>query len=97
MREFIINGEAMTSKKAMYTHLNRVFSFPNYFGNNLDALWDLLTEENEPTVIYFKHIAKLIEHMDGYGEKLIQVFQNLEQTTDNYTVHFYPEEIIEED
>lgn len=96
MRELIINGEAMTSKSAMYNHLNRVFAFPNHFGNNLDALWDVLTEETEPTIIYFKQIAKLIEQMDGYGEKIIQVFQTLEQTTENYTVYFYPEEIIEE-
>lgn len=97
MREFIIDGKMMTSKQAMYTHLNRIFSFPNHFGNNLDALWDVLTEENEPTVIYFKHIEELIDHLDGYGEKVVQVFQNLEQTKENYTVHFYPEEVIEEE
>lgn len=96
MRILIIDGHAMTSKNAMYTHLGRVFQFPEHFGNNLDALWDILTEETEPTVIYFKEVAKLIEQMDGYGEKVIQVFQNLEQMTDNYTVHFYPDGKIEE-
>lgn len=96
MREFIIDGKKMTSKKAMYTHFSRIFSFPIHLGNNLDALWDVLTEENEVTVIYFKNIAKLIENLDGYGQKVIQVFQNLEQTKENYTVKFYPEEIIEE-
>lgn len=96
MRELIVDGQAMTSKSAMYTHLSRVFEFPDHFGKNLDALWDMLTDETEPTVIYVKHVAKLIEQMDGYGEKLIQVFQKLEQSTENYTVHFYPDEKIEE-
>lgn len=97
MKELIIDGAAMTSKKAMYIHLSRVFSFPSHFGNNLDALWDILTEENEPTTIYFKNVTKVIEHLDGYGEKLIQVFQNLQQTTDNYRIYFYAEEIDEEE
>ena len=97
MRELIIDGKAMTSEKSMYIHLSRVFSFPTYFGNNLDALWDALTEESEPTVIYFKNVTQMTENLDRYGEKLIQLFQKLEQTTNNYKVHFYPEEMIEEE
>lgn len=89
----MIDGARMTSKEAVYSQLNRLFCFPNYFGNNLDALWDVLTEETEATTIYFKNVATLREQLDGYGEKLIRLFQNLEKRTDNYTVHFFENEI----
>jgi len=92
MKELIIDGQQMTSKNALYTHLDRVFAFPHYFGNNLDALWDVLSAKNEPTVIYFKHTEKLINQMDSYGEKLVQLFRQLEQENNNYTIYFYTNE-----
>jgi ribonuclease inhibitor len=92
VREFIIDGRMMTSKNAVYTHLDRIFSFPSHFGNNLDALWDVLTEENEATIIHFKHTEVLTKHLEDYGKKLLKVFKNLEQKKANYTIYFYPEE-----
>lgn len=89
MKEFVLDGAAMTSKEAIYQQLSRVFSFPTYFGHNLDAVWDLLMEEDEHIEIHFKHIALLVEHMDDYGEKLVKVFHNLEAINRHYTVHFY--------
>lgn len=79
----------MASKSALYTHLNRVFAFPNHFGDNLDALWDVLSVANEPTVIYFKNTDQFLEHMNDYGQKFIKLLQKLEQENENYTIHFY--------
>jgi len=93
MKELTIDGQQMTSKNTLYTHLNRVFAFPNHFGNNLDALWDVLSAKNEATTICFTHTEKLMDQMDDYGEKLIQLFKRLEQENDNYTIYFYPSEI----
>ena len=97
MKELTIDGKMMTSKSEIYTHLGRVFSLPLHFGNNLDALWDVLTEVNEPTIIHFENIEEVIGNLDAYGEKVIQLFQDLEGKQENYTGHFYPDEIIEED
>lgn len=97
MREIIIDGAMMTSKDAMYTHFTRVFAFPKHFGNNLDALWDVLTEVKEPTTIYFENVEKAIKHLKDYSRKLIQLFQKLDKAKENYTVYFYPDGIIEEE
>lgn len=93
MRQFLINGKSMASKEAIYQQLNRLFSFQPYFGNNLDALWDILNEESEPTEIYFIHVETLLEQMEGYGEKLLKVFRQLEKSNPNYKIHFYPFEM----
>jgi len=89
MKELTIEGQQMTSKKAMYLHLDRVFAFPHHFGNNLDALWDVLSTTNEPTIIYFENTDEFIDHMNDYGKKLIKLLQKLEQENENYTIHFY--------
>ncbi len=78
----------MKSKENLYLHLNRVFSFPHYFGNNLDALWDFLNESDEPTRIEFLNVALAREQLGAYGEKLIQLFEKLAENTENYVVSF---------
>lgn len=93
MRQFLINGKSMTSKEAIYQQLNRLFSFPPYFGKNLDALWDVLNEATEPTEIHFIHVESLLEQMEGYGEKLLNVFRQLEKSNEHYKIHFYPFEM----
>lgn len=88
MKVLQINGEYMRTKKSMYTHLIRVFSFPSYFGNNLDALWDQLNEENEPTVIKVLNTNVILEDLGSYGEQLIRLLKKLEEENRNYTIHF---------
>lgn len=37
----------MSDESSMHDALQQGFSFPSYYGRNLDALWDLLTESGE--------------------------------------------------
>lgn len=89
----VIDGEFMATKDLMYAHLNRVFSFPSYFGKNLDALWDSLNESSEPTVVEFTHVNIMRENLGSYGDKLIQLFKQLDQENEYYTVNFYSGDI----
>lgn len=84
----IIDGELMESKDALYAHLNRVFAFPLDFGNNLDALWDALNEENEKTTIEFVHTNKAIDYLGDYGERLIELLKKLEKENEHYKIRF---------
>ncbi len=43
----IIDGQNVSSMEAFYGELKRQLSFPLHFGNNLDALWDVLTTDIE--------------------------------------------------
>lgn len=79
----------MVTKDLMYAHLSRVFSFPVHFGNNLDALWDVMSECGEPTTVEFTHVDAVVEHLGTYGEKLVALFQKLDEKHDCYTIHFY--------
>ena len=88
MKELIVDGKFMQSKEAMYRHLTRVFSLPSYFGNNLDALWDVLTENDEPTEINFINVDLTRAYLGNYGDNLIGLLKKLEQENENYTICF---------
>ncbi|HLR88971.1 MAG TPA: barstar family protein [Atopostipes sp.] len=93
MKTMVIDGDFMATKDLMYAHLNRVFSFPSYFGNNLDALWDVLNEASEPTTVEFTHVNAVVEHLGTYGEKLIELFHKLDEENNCYQVNFYSGDI----
>lgn len=95
MREFVIDGQQMLTLDQMYNHLSELIWFPDYFGYNLDALYDVLSEVPDYTIIHFKNTNVFLEEMKKDAFKLIRVFRMLEQHTENYTVHFYPNEMNE--
>lgn len=88
MKKLIIDGRFMQSKEAMYTHLTRVFSLPIYFGKNLDALWDVLTESEEPTQINFLNVDLARTHLGDYGDRFIALLEKLAEEHVQYTIHF---------
>lgn len=58
MRQYIIDGNNFTGVGSFYQEVCRVFSLPDYFGNNLDALYDALSDIGEPMEIIWKNSQK---------------------------------------
>ncbi|CRK55524.1 hypothetical protein [Alloactinosynnema sp. L-07] len=44
MIEHVLDGTKIRSKRAMFTALADTLKFPDWFGHNLDALYDCLTD-----------------------------------------------------
>ena len=63
LRLYPLDGRMMDSKDALHSHLYMQFSLPAYYGRNLDALWDCLTEK-EPGCI-------LIQRADAAEKSLL--------------------------
>jgi len=77
-------AEKMTDRAAMHDHLAEAFSFPAWYGRNLDALYDLLTDIDRPTTIRLHH-AQLLE---GYPLHLLRVLR--QATAANPNLWFVP-------
>lgn len=52
MEKKMIEIDVKRLNEEKYDYLNELFNFPDYFGNNLDALFDCLTDRRELSVIY---------------------------------------------
>ena len=51
MKKIILDLRNTTDRETLYDVIAEAFSFPAYFGRNLDALYDCLTEIAEDTCI----------------------------------------------
>ena len=66
----------MVSKEAAHAYLKETFGFPAHYGNNLDALYDCLTERNVME-IEVEHTEEMLTALGRYGEKLLQVLADV--------------------
>ncbi len=58
MNEYIIDLSSIHSLYDLHQHLKKVFSFPDYYGMNMDALWDCLyCTFSEATLIKVKNAS----------------------------------------
>ena len=53
MKEYRVDLTNTTDNDSLHNALKEGLSLPDYYGKNLDALYDVLTEIGEPTAITF--------------------------------------------
>ena len=73
-----LDGRQMTDRETAHTYLAEQLQFPSYYGRNLDALYDLLTERGEPLEILFTHTEQMKEQMGSYGSTLLHTMMEAE-------------------
>lgn len=70
--EIILNGEKLKEKEEAHEYLKEMLKLPEYYGRNLDALSDCLTDcgkELKITILNYKNL-------DSYGAKILKVLQH---------------------
>ena len=88
MKELRLNGAKMTDKKTTHVYLKNELNLPDYYGNNLDALWDCLTTDFSPKYISICNSDILIENLGAYGESIIRLFKDAAKENDCIKVDF---------
>ena len=71
----ILEGSRMIDRVAVHNHLAERLQLPSYYGRNLDALYDVLTQIGEETEIVLTDPAAVVEQMGKYGEALLATMQ----------------------
>ena len=71
----VLDGKAMVDRVTAHTHLAERLELPTYYGRNLDALYDVLTEIGVETEIVLTDPAAVAEQMGKYGEALLATLQ----------------------
>lgn len=79
MKRIILNGKRMISREVTHAYLKRKFGFPDYYGRNLDALWDLLSTIGKDTEIVIVHSSVISDSLGKYGDSLLRLFDDLSE------------------
>ena len=76
METIILDGERMLNRQATHDHLAEQLGLPEYYGRNLDALYDLLTERSGPVRLVVQHRAALLSWLGEYGTALCRALED---------------------
>ena len=65
--EVYLDGRALDSREALHQALSALLAFPAYYGKNLDALHDCLTDLSDPVHLTVLHAQALDIRADLSG------------------------------
>lgn len=73
MRVCVLDGSEIRDIGQIHDILAASLEFPAWYGRNLDALYDCLTDMREETEIRILHRESMLESLGGHGAKLGKV------------------------
>lgn len=86
MKKITLDLAHMQSVPALQNYLRSVLALPVYYGANLDALYDCLTELDAATELVVPAVIADEAHLGWYGEQLLQVLQDAAEENEALTV-----------
>ena len=81
-----LNGNSMATKELAHSYLKWKLDLPEYYGENLDALWDILSVHSESLEITLYNMEKLKDNLGEYGESIIDLLNDLTDENSNITI-----------
>ena len=81
-----LKGSIMTDRTAAHEHIRQQLNLPDYYGRNLDALFDLLTERSEPTEIVVSEWTDLEVNLGAYAAALMDTLYDAAKENSALTI-----------
>lgn len=87
MNYIILDFNVIKSLWTLHEYFKEVFNLPDYYGHNMDALWDCLDCSFEfPTTIVLKNIEKIPSEMNEATEIMLKFVEDLQRDNEKVTV-----------
>ena len=83
-----LNGNAMVSREAAHDHLAKELDLPDYYGRNLDALHDCLTEVFDNTQLILRNWCFLEENLGAYAAAIRRAMTHAEKENPCIEIYF---------
>lgn len=86
--EYRINLSDITTKEEFHKRIEEMLPCPSWYGRNLDALYDLLTEQREERKLVFMGCGPFTQDMPGYMRALKALCAKAQEENPSLTVVF---------
>ena len=81
--KLILDGEKISGKDELHKFMGSALDFPEWYGKNLDALYDCLTDLTEEVEIHLQNAEAFHRNLGDYADKVLWVLKDAEQTNLN--------------
>ena len=86
MKTIIIDGNEIISMSEIHEVFAEELDFPDWYGKNLDALYDCLGDVTEEVEIIFENIAELEENLGISFQRLCRLLEDVSTENDYISV-----------
>lgn len=83
MNKILVDGRRMENPSEAHDYLKESLNFSDYYGENLDALWDELTSLSRPTTVVLLYRGKMLENLGVYGKRLLDTLRDASKENPN--------------
>ena len=90
--EYIIDLEGVESEDDLHDRLEESLPLPDYYGRNLDALYDVLTEYGDGWHVVIENIDLVDEEIRPYVDDMIGVFEDASAVAPDLTIEYDEED-----
>ena len=77
MKYVFLDGEKIDSNAELHRTFHEALGFPDYYGNNLDALNDCITDVNAPVTVIAVNTELLKEHTGRRWSSFLRLMNDL--------------------
>ena len=91
MKDILIDGRSLTSRDQLHAQLREELELPDWYGGNLDALADCLSDLSVPVTLTVTNTRALEERFGLWASSLQKLLRRAECETPCLTVYLYPE------
>ena len=72
-----LDGNTILDREMLHDTLTADLRLPAWYGRNLDALYDCLTDVQEETIEILRDQAALEGHLGGYGRRFMKLLEEV--------------------
>lgn len=80
MRIVELDGSKMNSIQNTHIYLKESMELPEYYGENLDAMYDVMSDISENTFVFVLNSKQMRDSLGDYSVRMEQVWEDLEQS-----------------
>ncbi|AHD05695.1 barnase inhibitor [Paenibacillus larvae subsp. pulvifaciens] len=85
LHDILLDGRKIGNLGQLHTVLKEALELPDYYGNNLDALWDCLTGYVAmPLTIRWVHFQESEKKLGDHSRLLLQLFRDAEEELEGF-------------
>ena len=87
---FYIDLNGISTREELHALLRKELPLPEYYGDNLDAFYDVLTEQGEGWNLIFYNVATITSDITDYLPKLKKMCERAVSECDHLKIRFFP-------